>query len=140
MKWIKYSRYTGDDFGIGAEDLLRALSDYLLQSGFNHTVAGLRERRRLEELFGRHVGAEVARKALDRGVALGGERAEASMLFVDLAGSTAFANSHAPETVVAALSCAAPSAVGYVMAAGVVHVMTGVAFAITSVPVAGGAV
>src|SRR3989442_2857996 len=35
MKWIKYSRYTGDDFGIGAEDLLRALSDYLLQSGFN---------------------------------------------------------------------------------------------------------
>ena len=35
MKWIKYSKYTGDDFGIGAEDLLRALSDYLLQSGFN---------------------------------------------------------------------------------------------------------
>jgi Ca-activated chloride channel family protein len=35
MKWIKYSRYTGDDLGIGAEDLLRALSDYLLQSGFN---------------------------------------------------------------------------------------------------------
>src|ERR1700746_1405984 len=35
MKWIKYSRYTGDDFGIGAEDLLRALSDYLLQSGFH---------------------------------------------------------------------------------------------------------
>ena len=35
MKFIKYSRYTGEDFGIGAEDLLRALSDYLLQSGFN---------------------------------------------------------------------------------------------------------
>src|SRR5678816_938461 len=35
MKWIKYSKYTGDDFGIGAEDLLQALSDYLLQSGFN---------------------------------------------------------------------------------------------------------
>src|SRR6267378_2554613 len=35
MKRIKYSRYTGDDFGIDAEDLLRALSDYLLQSGFN---------------------------------------------------------------------------------------------------------
>src|SRR5947207_14198937 len=35
MKWIKYSKYTGDDFGIDAEDLLRALSDYLLQSGFN---------------------------------------------------------------------------------------------------------
>ncbi|MDQ6665391.1 MAG: hypothetical protein M3Z23_13485 [Acidobacteriota bacterium] len=35
MKWIKYSRYTGDDFGIDTEDLLKALSDYLLQSGFN---------------------------------------------------------------------------------------------------------
>ena len=34
MKWIKYSRYTGDDFGIAAEDLLQALSDFLLQSGF----------------------------------------------------------------------------------------------------------
>jgi Ca-activated chloride channel homolog len=35
MKWIKYSKYTGDDFGISAEDLLKALSDFLLQSGFN---------------------------------------------------------------------------------------------------------
>ena len=35
MKWIKYSRYTGDDLGIDSEDLLQALSDFLLQSGFN---------------------------------------------------------------------------------------------------------
>src|SRR5579872_679187 len=35
MKWIKYSRYTGDDFGIDSEDLLQALSDFLLESGFN---------------------------------------------------------------------------------------------------------
>jgi len=32
---VKYSRYTGEDFGISAEDLLQALSDFLLQSGFN---------------------------------------------------------------------------------------------------------
>ena len=32
---IKYSKYTGEDFGIDAEDLLQALSDFLLQSGFN---------------------------------------------------------------------------------------------------------
>jgi adenylate cyclase len=76
----------------------------MLQSGLNHTVARLRERRRLEELFGRHVGVAVARKALEQGVALGGERTEASMLFVDLVGSTAFADSHAPETVVRALN------------------------------------
>src|SRR5215475_10721084 len=35
MKWIRYSKYTGDDLGIGAEDLLQALADFLLQSGFN---------------------------------------------------------------------------------------------------------
>jgi Ca-activated chloride channel homolog len=32
---IQYSRYTGEDFGIDAQDLLQALSDFLLQSGFN---------------------------------------------------------------------------------------------------------
>jgi Ca-activated chloride channel family protein len=31
---IKYSRFTGEDFGIGAEDLLKALADFLLESGF----------------------------------------------------------------------------------------------------------
>jgi Ca-activated chloride channel family protein len=34
VKWINYSRYTGEDFGISAEDLMRALSDFFLQSGF----------------------------------------------------------------------------------------------------------
>jgi Ca-activated chloride channel family protein len=32
---VRYSRYTGEDMGIGAEDLLQALSDFLLESGFN---------------------------------------------------------------------------------------------------------
>ncbi len=35
MKWIRYSKYTPEDLGIGAEDLLKALSDFLLESGFN---------------------------------------------------------------------------------------------------------
>jgi Ca-activated chloride channel family protein len=35
MKWIKYSKYTGEDLDISAEDLLKALSDFLLESGFN---------------------------------------------------------------------------------------------------------
>jgi Ca-activated chloride channel family protein len=34
MRWIKYSRYTGEDFGIGAEDLLQTLADFFLESGF----------------------------------------------------------------------------------------------------------
>ncbi len=35
MKWISYSKFSEEDFGIDTEDLLRALSDYLLQSGFD---------------------------------------------------------------------------------------------------------
>ncbi|MBK9168492.1 MAG: hypothetical protein IPM24_13630 [Bryobacterales bacterium] len=34
MRRIRYSRYTGEDFGIDAQDLMRALADFLLQSGF----------------------------------------------------------------------------------------------------------
>ena len=35
MKWVNYTRYNGDDFGIDTDDLLKALSDFLLQSGFD---------------------------------------------------------------------------------------------------------
>jgi Ca-activated chloride channel family protein len=35
MKYIRYSKYTEEDMGIGAEELLQALSDFLLESGFN---------------------------------------------------------------------------------------------------------
>ncbi|HEY3837557.1 MAG TPA: hypothetical protein VGL72_13335 [Bryobacteraceae bacterium] len=34
MKFVKYSKYTGEDLGIDAQDLMKALSDFLLQSGF----------------------------------------------------------------------------------------------------------
>ena len=34
MKRINYGKYTGEDFGIDAEDLMRALADFLLQSGY----------------------------------------------------------------------------------------------------------
>ena len=48
MKWITYSRYTGEDLGIDADDLLQALSDFLLQSGFpsqwnEHTLDNLKQ-------------------------------------------------------------------------------------------------
>ena len=36
MKWIRYSRFTGEDLGLSAEDLLKALSDYFLSSGFDN--------------------------------------------------------------------------------------------------------
>jgi Ca-activated chloride channel homolog len=52
MKWIQYSRYTGEDFGIDADDLLQALSDFLLESGFNTQYMPFSEwnQRTLEDL------------------------------------------------------------------------------------------
>ena len=40
-------------------------------------ATGLRENERLRDLFGRHVGEDVARHALEHGVVLGGETARA---------------------------------------------------------------
>jgi adenylate cyclase len=71
-----------------------------LQAGFNVMVKGLRERRELEDLFGRHVGEEVARQALRAGVDLGGELRSVTALFVDIVGSTAFAETNPPQVVV----------------------------------------
>lgn len=78
----------------------------LLQAGVNRMVAGLRERQHLRDLFGRHVGDEVARQALGRGagLGLGGEQREASALFIDLIGSTALAASRPATEVVETLN------------------------------------
>ncbi|MGH9258725.1 MAG: HAMP domain-containing protein, partial [Acidimicrobiales bacterium] len=46
-----------------------------VQSGFNQMVDGLRERRQIQDLFGRHVGQAVATQALERGTGLRGEQA-----------------------------------------------------------------
>jgi adenylate cyclase len=75
-----------------------------LQAGFNGMVAGLREREQLRDLYGRQVGPEVAREALERGWELGGESREISALFVDVIGSTALAEREPPERVVALLN------------------------------------
>jgi adenylate cyclase len=72
--------------------------------GFNEMVAGLRERAILEDLFGRHVGSDVARRAIDEGTALGGEQREVSVFFVDLLGSTGLAETCTPAEVVEILN------------------------------------
>jgi adenylate cyclase len=76
----------------------------LLQSGFNRMAVGLRERERLHDLFGRHVGADVAREALDRPIELGGEQREVAVLFVDLVGSTELAARRPASEVVSLLN------------------------------------
>jgi adenylate cyclase len=76
----------------------------LLQAGFNRMVEGLRERERLRDLFGRQVGEEVARQALERGITLGGEERDVAVLFIDLVGSTELAHERPPAEVVELLN------------------------------------
>ncbi|MDQ3933964.1 MAG: adenylate/guanylate cyclase domain-containing protein [Actinomycetota bacterium] len=76
----------------------------LVQVGINRMAAGLAERERLHDLFGRHVGRDVARAAVDGGVKLGGEVREVGVLLVDLVGSTTMASRLPPERVVALLN------------------------------------
>jgi adenylate cyclase len=77
----------------------------LLQAGFNEMAAGLQERERIRDLFGRQVGQEVAQRALARGdVDLGGEETEVAVLFVDVVASTELAASNPPRHVVGLLN------------------------------------
>ena len=59
-----------------------------LQRGFNSMVRGLQERERVRDLFGRHVGREVALLAEQQRPQLGGEERYAAVIFVDIIGST----------------------------------------------------
>ena len=76
----------------------------LLQAGFNHMVGGLHERERIRDLFGRQVGRDVDRAALEDGARLGGEEREVGALFVDLVGSTSMALAMPPTEVVRLLN------------------------------------
>ena len=76
----------------------------LLQEGVNSMAAGLAERERLRDLFGRHVGATVAQRALDEGVSLAGEERTVAALFVDVAGSTTLVRHTGAEEMVGLLN------------------------------------
>jgi adenylate cyclase len=75
-----------------------------LQSGFNRMVSGLAERERVRDLFGRHVGANVARRAIEEGVSMSGDVQEAAILFIDLTGSTELAAKYPPQKVAEVLN------------------------------------
>ncbi|GJF10664.1 adenylate/guanylate cyclase domain-containing protein [Mycolicibacterium cyprinidarum] len=70
-----------------------------LQRGFNRMVAGLRERDRLRDLFGRHVGEEVARRAVEQIESPSGDEREVAVLFIDLVDSTKLAAAHPPHAI-----------------------------------------
>jgi Ca-activated chloride channel family protein len=72
MKSVLYSRYTGEDLGLSAEDLLKALSDFFLESGFQNPYMQFSEmnQRSLEDL------KRALEQALERGEMFDPERAE----------------------------------------------------------------
>ena len=43
MKWVKFSKYTGEDFGIDANDLMQALANFFLESGFSNPYMQFQE-------------------------------------------------------------------------------------------------
>lgn len=75
-----------------------------LQRGFNRMVEGLRERERVRDLFGRHVGREVAAAAERERPKLGGEERHVAVVFVDIVGSTQLVTSRPAAEVVMLLN------------------------------------
>ncbi|WP_204800645.1 adenylate/guanylate cyclase domain-containing protein [Mycobacterium riyadhense] len=71
-----------------------------LQRGFNAMVNGLRERERIRDLFGRHVGRDVAAAAERERPKLGGEERHVAVVFIDIIGSTQLVRSRPPGEVV----------------------------------------
>ncbi len=69
---VKYSRYTGDDFGLSAEELMKALSDFFLESGFNSSYMQMSEwnQHTLEDL------KRAIQQALEQGESFDPEQAE----------------------------------------------------------------
>ncbi len=72
MRRVNYSKFSEEDLGIGMDDLLRALSDYLLQSGFNDPYMQFSEMNQhtLEEL------KQAIERALENGELFSPEQLE----------------------------------------------------------------
>lgn len=75
-----------------------------LEHSVNEMSANLRERLRMRDVFGRHVGEEVAERALAGGIDLTGDVREVSALFVDVTGSVAISTGLPPQEFVAMLN------------------------------------
>jgi class 3 adenylate cyclase/MFS family permease len=75
-----------------------------LQRGFNSMVDGLRERERVRDLFGRHVGRDVAAAAEREKPKLGGEERYVAVVFVDIVGSTQLVTSRPADEIVQLLN------------------------------------
>ena len=71
---------------------------------FNHMIAELRDKERLRQIFGVHVGQEAARQILARGLNVGGTEQIVTIMFVDIRGFTSRSANIEPARAVALLN------------------------------------
>jgi adenylate cyclase len=99
----KMGAVTAGDLGSDVETV-EASEIGQLQLGFNQMLDGLRERERMRDVFGRHVGTDVAKRAMETGFESSGEVCDATALFVDIIGSTGLTQRSEPDAVVSILN------------------------------------
>jgi adenylate cyclase len=93
---------------------------------FNEMVAGLEERERIKEIFGRFVSRDVAAAVLSGPLPLEGERREVTILFQDMRGFTAIGERLDPRLLVRLVNLLFAEVVAAVEShGGVIRVFTG---------------
>jgi adenylate cyclase len=85
-------------------DVLRADDFGPLIAEFNEMVKGLREKERIRETFGLHVGSEAAEQILARDPGLGGVEQRLTIMFVDIRNFTSSCRGRQPQEVVSILN------------------------------------
>jgi adenylate cyclase len=75
-----------------------------LATSFNQMSEGLAERDRVRDLLGKVISPQVATELLQKGMALGGEEREVTILFSDLRNFTAISEALPPQETVAVLN------------------------------------
>nr|WP_307831856.1 adenylate/guanylate cyclase domain-containing protein [Prauserella cavernicola] len=105
---LHHLRLALDQIAKGRRDIQVGIDDSseigMLQTSVNDLARGLREQERLRDLFGRHVGDDVVRHALEYGASLSGDVRDVTALFVDVVDSTVLAAELPPDEVVRKLN------------------------------------
>jgi adenylate cyclase len=105
---IDYLRMAAESVRRGRFDITlpvaRADEFGLLLGEFNNMLRGLREKEKLRQTFGLHVGEQAAQQILKRDPGLSGIEEEITVMFIDIRSSTAKAAAMKPAEVVETLN------------------------------------